>query len=196
MIFRKSNSNIEFIIAGLGNPGLQYENTRHNAGFFAVDEIAAKYHVRADRLKWKALTGEAVIGGHRVLLMKPQTYMNNSGQAVCAAMSFYKIPPERTLLVFDDVSLPPGKVRIRKNGSSGGQNGVKDIIELSGSQEFPRIKIGIGAKPHPDYDLANWVLSKFTPEDKKVIVEAIKKAVEVIPYILDGDIEKAMGMVN
>ncbi|MCL2486885.1 MAG: aminoacyl-tRNA hydrolase [Oscillospiraceae bacterium] len=191
---------IEYIIVGLGNPGLQYEKTRHNAGFMAVDALAAKQGVRIDRLKWRALTGECAIAGkdraHRVLLLKPQTYMNNSGQAVTAAMNFYKIPLQRVIVLFDDISLEPGVIRLRRTGSDGGQKGMRDIIELSGSQDFPRIKIGVGAKPHPDYELADWVLSKFSSDEKKLVDGAIERLTIVIPLMLDGDIEKAMGLAN
>ena len=191
---------IEYIIVGLGNPGLQYEKTRHNAGFMAVDALAAKQGVRIDRLKWRALTGECAIAGkgraHRALLLKPQTYMNNSGQAVTAAMNFYKIPLQRVIVLFDDISLEPGVIRLRRTGSDGGQKGMRDIIELSGSQDFPRIKIGVGAKPHPDYELADWVLSKFSSDEKKLVDGAIERLTGVIPLMLDGDVEKAMGLAN
>lgn len=196
MKFFTRPSKIEHIIVGLGNPGLQYEKTRHNAGFMALDALAAKHAIRPDRLKWRALTGEGEIDGHRVLLIKPQTYMNNSGQAVTEAMRFYKMPPERVIVLFDDISLPPGTIRVRRTGSDGGQKGMRDIIELSGSQDFPRIKIGIGAKPHPETDLADWVLSKFSPDEKKLLDESIVRLVDVISFMLSGDMEKAMGMVN
>ena len=153
---------IDWLVVGLGNPGKKYENNRHNTGFRVMDALCSKHSVRCDRSKFHALTGEAVLGGHRCLLMKPQTFMNASGDAVAEAADFYKIPPEHVLVIFDDISLPVGALRIRPKGSAGGQNGVKSIINMMGSEQFPRIKVGVGAKPHPDYDLADWVLSNVT----------------------------------
>lgn len=193
MLFAKKSSPIDFIIVGLGNPGPKYAATRHNAGFMALDKLADKYGISVDRLKWKALTGDGRIGDYRVLLMKPQTFMNNSGEAVYAAMSFYKMPPERVLVMFDDISLKPGVMRIRRKGSDGGQKGMRSIIEDSDSENFPRIKIGVGDRPRADFDLADWVLSTFSPEDKKLLDEALVRAVEAVPLILDGKIEEAMG---
>ena len=152
---------IEWLVVGLGNPGSKYENTRHNAGFRALDSYCQKTGQRIDRMKFKALVGEGTFGGKRVLFMKPQTFMNLSGEAVRDAADFYKIPPERIVVLFDDISLDIGRLRVRAKGSAGGQNGVKNIIYQLSSDQFPRVKIGIGAKPHPDYDLADWVLSKF-----------------------------------
>lgn len=192
MIFAKKGSPIDFIIVGLGNPGSKYAETRHNTGFMALDALAEKYNISVDRLKWNALTGDGTIGDKRVLLMKPQTYMNNSGEAVWAAMSFYKIPPQNVLVMFDDISLKPGVMRIRRKGSDGGQKGMRSIIEDSDSEDFPRIKIGIGDRPRAEYDLADWVLSKFTPEDKKLLSEAIGRAVEAVPLIIDGRLDEAM----
>ncbi|MEG1778747.1 MAG: aminoacyl-tRNA hydrolase, partial [Oscillospiraceae bacterium] len=160
---------IEYIIVGLGNTGEKYVGTRHNIGFMAADKICGKYGITCDRLKFKALCGEGIIAGKRVLVMKPTTFMNLSGEAVVQAMQFYKLPAENTIIIFDDVSLDIGKMRIRRKGSHGGQNGIKNIIYLAGTDTFPRIKIGVGQKPHPDYDLAAWVLSRFTPEDMKQI---------------------------
>ena len=177
MLFSKKNStentgSIEYIIVGLGNPGSQYENTRHNAGFITLDTIAKKNDIKVDRLKFKSLCGTGKIGGKRVLLMKPSTFMNLSGQAVTEAMAFYKIPPEHTIVIFDDISLEPGKLRIRRKGSDGGHNGIKNIIYLSGSDKFPRIKVGVGAKPNPHWELADWVLSRFTESEMKPLTEA------------------------
>lgn len=193
MLFAKKSSPIDFIIVGLGNPGPKYASTRHNAGFMALDKLADKYGISVDRLKWKALTGDGRIGDYRVLLMKPQTFMNNSGEAVYTAMSFYKMPPERVLVMFDDISLKPGVMRIRRKGSDGGQKGMRSIIEDSDSENFPRIKIGVGDRPRADFDLADWVLSTFSPEDKKLLDDALERAVEAVPLILDGKIEEAMG---
>ncbi len=192
MIFSRGSSSIEYIIVGLGNPGKKYENTRHNAGFIALDAIADKAGIRVDRLKWNALTGDGRIGQTRVLLMKPQTFMNNSGEAVTAAMKFYKLPPENVIVIMDDISLEPGVMRIRRKGSDGGQKGMRSIIQLSGSDNFPRIKIGVGKKPNPEYDLADWVLSKFTQADKEQLDSAVKNAVEAVPMIIGGQFEQAM----
>lgn len=200
MFFKKkefgTSTGVEFMIVGLGNPGSKYENTRHNAGFICVDKIAEDLHVKMTKLKFKSLVGEATIDGKKVLLMKPSTFMNLSGEAVVEAMKFYKLPPEKVLIIFDDISLEPGKMRIRRNGSHGGQNGMKNIIYLSGSDQFPRIKVGIGKKPHPDYDLAAWVLSKFTDSDMKLISEVAAKATDAATHIMNGNIDKAMNLYN
>lgn len=188
----KSSSAVEYIIAGLGNPGKKYENTRHNAGFITLDALAEKYNIRVDRVKWNALTGDGRIGDTRVLLMKPQTYMNNSGEAVTAAMKFYKLPPERVIVIMDDISLEPGVMRIRRKGSDGGQKGMRSIIQLSGRDDFPRIKMGVGKKPNPEYDLADWVLSKFTDADRKLLNEAVENAVQAVPLMIGGEFEQAM----
>ena len=155
--------NIEYIICGLGNPGTQYENTRHNAGFMAIDTIAKNKNAEIKKLKFKSLTGDIMLGGVRCLLMKPTTFMNNSGEAVREALSFYKLPPEKLIVIYDDISMDVGRTRIRRKGSDGGHNGIKSIILCTNSDSFPRIKIGVGAKPHPDYNLADWVLSPFLP---------------------------------
>lgn len=185
----------EFIIAGLGNPGADYVRTRHNTGFLAMDTIAEKAGVKLDKLKFKSYTALGTLGGHRVFFMKPCTYMNSSGEAIVAAMEFYKIPIERVLVVFDDISLPVGKMRIRKKGSDGGHNGLKSIIYLSGSNEFPRVKIGIGQKPE-GWDLADWVLSKFTDEEMKTLLGMFGNTVEALELIMDGKAEEAMGKFN
>lgn len=187
---------VEYIVAGLGNPGREYENTRHNAGFVTIDRFAEKHHVQINRLKYKALCGECMVDGKRVLLMKPQTFMNNSGQSVTQAMSFYKIPPERVIILLDDISLEPGRLRIRRKGSDGGQNGMKNIIYLSGRDTFPRVKVGIGAKPNPGWDLAKWVLSRFTPDEQKLLLEAADKAGNAVELIIKGDIDQAMNLYN
>ena len=191
-----SNSSIEYIIVGLGNPDRKYENTRHNAGYMALDYIADKLNVKVKRIKFKSFVGECEIAGRRVLLMKPTTYMNNSGQAVVEAMKFYKIPAEKVLILLDDVNLDVGKTRIRLKGSDGGQNGMKNIIYLSGSDAFPRIKIGIGKKPHPDYDLAAWVLSRFSADELKALEQVHKNCVEAVELIIDGKADRAMNKFN
>lgn len=193
MFFRKSTARQpDFLIVGLGNPGIQYENTRHNAGFIMLDALAMTLDVKVDRARFRAYCGTGSVGGRQVLLMKPQTFMNNSGEAVTQAMRMYKIPPERTLLLFDDISLPVGRLRVRRQGSAGGQNGVKSILALSGSEDFPRIKAGIGAKPHPDYDLAKWVLSRFTEAEREEMDKVAKAAAKAAVLIVNGDIEEAM----
>lgn len=187
---------IDFIIVGLGNPGKQYENTRHNVGFTALDHIAKTYNCAINKLKYKSLYGTCRIDGHGVLLMKPQTYMNNSGEAVIQAMSFYKIPPERVLVLFDDISLEPGKLRIRRKGSDGGQKGMRSIIQLSGKDTFPRIKIGIGAKPNPQWELADWVLSRFTKSEAEQMEKAAEAAGKAAALIISGETDKAMNLYN
>lgn len=187
---------ITHLIVGLGNPGKEYMYTRHNAGFMTLDFMAEKLGVKIDRAKFKALVGDAVIGKHRVLLMKPQTYMNLSGEAVTEAAAFYKIPMENIIVICDDINLAPGKVRLRRKGSDGGQKGLRSIITLSGSDEFPRIRMGVGAKPHPDYDLADWVLGQISKADQEVFFAAMGKVVDALPTILDGNIDKAMNMLN
>ena len=166
MLFKKPKpaGPVDFLIVGLGNPGKKYEGTRHNAGFAALEALAESLHVKVDRVRFKSFCAQAELDGQRVLLMMPQTFMNLSGEAVREAMQFYKLPPERVLVLFDDISLPVGTIRIRRKGSAGGQKGMASIIALCGSDQFPRVKIGIGEKPHPDYDLADWVLSRFTKE--------------------------------
>ncbi|MBQ3264334.1 MAG: aminoacyl-tRNA hydrolase [Ruminococcus sp.] len=199
MFFKKkeyTNSSIEYIIVGLGNPGRQYENTRHNAGFIAIDYIAEKLGVKVNGIKFKSAVGEAVISGKRCLLMKPSTYMNLSGQAVTEAMNFYKIPPQHVVILSDDISLDVGVIRIRRKGSDGGQKGLQNIIYLSGSDEFPRVKIGIGKKPHPDYDLKDWVLSRFTEKDQKLIAERLPDVMGAVELIIANDIDKAMNLYN
>ncbi len=187
---------IEYIAAGLGNPGKKYENTRHNTGFIAIDKIAEKYGCNINRLKYNALTAECVIAGKKVLLMKPQTFMNLSGEAVTQAMSFYKIPAEKVVIIFDDISLDVGRMRIRRKGSDGGQRGVRSIIGLSGSENFPRIKIGIGEKPHSGWQLSDWVLSRFTKEELETLDKVTDNACKALEYIVSGNIDKAMSEYN
>ena len=185
---------VEFLIVGLGNPGRQYENTRHNAGFITLDVIAGKAGARVDRIKFKGLCGEGMLGGKKVLFLKPSTFMNLSGQSVQEAMSFYKLPPEKVLVIFDDISLDPGKLRIRRKGSDGGHNGIKNIIYLSGKDTFPRIKMGVGKKPNPGWDLADWVLSRFTEDEQKALLDAAGKAASAAELIVQGNIDKAMNL--
>ena len=187
---------VEYIICGLGNPGTQYEGTRHNIGFMTIDTLCDKYKLDCKELRFKSLTCDAMISGKRCLIMKPTTFMNNSGEAVTEAMSFYKIPPERTIIVFDDISLEPGKLRIRRKGSDGGHNGIKSIIYLSGSDMFPRIKMGVGAKPHPDYNLADWVLGHFKKEQAEVLETAMDNAVTCIELMVGDKMNEAMNKFN
>lgn len=199
-IFKKleiiNNNPIEYIIVGLGNPGKEYAHTRHNAGFIAIDKLAEKYNCSITKIKYKALIADCTIAGKRALLMKPQTFMNLSGEAVTQAMSFYKIPPENVIVMFDDISLAVGKLRIRRKGSDGGQKGMRSIIELSGSQNFPRVKIGIGEKPNSKWQLADWVLSRFTSEELKTLDEVTERACGAVEAILSGNIDKAMSQYN
>ncbi|MBQ8448766.1 MAG: aminoacyl-tRNA hydrolase [Clostridia bacterium] len=192
----KAAKPISYIVVGLGNPGKEYEGTRHNAGFTALDYISEKCGEKVQKFKFDALVGEANIGGARVLLMKPHTYMNASGVAVSAAADFYKIPPENVIVICDDIAQKPGKMRIRKTGSAGGQNGLKSIIACLDSKDFKRIRIGVGDRPNREYDLADWVLGKFSADDKKLVEECFEKAYGAIEFIVKGDIEKAMCAYN
>ena len=187
---------VSWLVVGLGNTGKQYENTRHNAGFLALDHLAASLGAKVNRAKFHSLVGEAEIGGVRVLLMKPQTLMNASGLAVGEAADFYKIAPDRVLVLSDDISLPVGHLRVRRGGSAGGHNGLKDIIACLGSEAFPRLRIGIGEKPHPDYDLAAWVLSAFSAQDGERLSRALPVAERGIRRILSGDMDGAMQECN
>ena len=196
MFFRKSAGPVSWLIVGLGNMGDQYEHTRHNVGFDVVDEIADKLDIPVQRLKFKALTNTATLAGERVLLMKPVTFMNLSGEAVEPAAAFYKVPPDHILVLSDEVALPPGKLRVRASGSAGGHNGLKNIIAHLGTDQFPRIRVGVGQKPHPDYDMADWVLGKPQGEDRKAIDDAVKRAAQAVEcYIKEGP-QAAMSKFN
>ncbi len=196
MFFGKHTGPVTWLVVGLGNPGPKYEWTRHNMGFLVVDELAERENIPVQRLKYKALTNTALIGGQSVLLMKPTTYMNLSGEAVGQAARFYKIPPERVLVISDDVALPQGKLRVRRSGSAGGHNGLKNIIAHLGTDQFPRIKVGVGGKPHPDSDMADWVLGKFTGQDKKVMEDAISRAADAVACLLEKGVDQAMAKFN
>ena len=182
----KAAQPIEWLVVGLGTPGSKYDNTRHNAGFRALESYCARSGQKIDRMKFKARAGEGRLGGKRVLFLKPQTFMNLSGEAVRDAASFYKIPPERVIVLSDDVSLDVGTLRVRPKGSAGGQNGLKNIIYHLGSEDFPRVKIGVGKKPRPDYDLAAWVLGRFPEEDQKAIDKACEDAVSAAACIIES----------
>ena len=183
---------VAFLVVGLGNPGAEYTNTRHNMGFDALDRIASDLGVKVDRSRFKALTTEAVLGGKRVLLMKPQTYMNLSGVAVREAAAFYKLPPAQVLVLCDDISFEVGQMRIRRGGSAGGHNGLKSIIDCLGDDAFPRIRMGVGQKPSRDYDLADWVLGHFPPEVREKRLEVAETASKAAALIVAGDMEGAM----
>ena len=186
-----------FIIAGLGNPTLQYEGTRHNVGFDVIDMLADRYNISVDGRKGRALVGKGIIEGQKVLLVKPQTYMNLSGESLRELVNYYKIDEEHELLViYDDISLDVGQLRIRKKGSAGGHNGIKNIIYLSGKDTFPRIKMGVGKKPRPDYNLADWVLSRFTQQEQQAMEEAAKRAAQAAELMVQGKIDQAMNQFN
>ena len=194
MLFRKPSAG--WMLVGLGNPGGKYERSRHNVGFRTIDGLCKKLGCRADRLRLKALTGFCELGGEKVLLVKPMTYMNLSGQAVRPLADYYKIPPEHILVVFDDVSLPVGKLRVRPDGSAGGHNGVKSLIAELGTQDFPRIRIGVGEKPHPDYDLADWVLSSFSSQEEKLLAPVLERAIEAAEAVIEEGPARAMNRFN
>jgi len=187
---------VTHMIVGLGNPGDKYAFSRHNTGFLAMGFFSQKENVRIDRAKFKALVGECMVGGKRTLLMLPQTFMNNSGEAVGEAAAFYKIPPENITVIFDDISLDVGKMRIKRKGSDGGHNGIKSIIAHLNSDGFPRIKVGVGAKPHPEMDLADWVLSSFSKEEQKILFEEFSKVHDAAVLINEGKVADAMNSFN
>lgn len=197
MFFKnKAGGPISYMIVGLGNPGIKYQNTRHNVGFCAIDHIAKKLGVSADKLKFQGLYCRTKIDGDEVILLKPQTFMNESGKSVSQFASFFKISPENIIVIFDDVSLDVGKMRVRRKGSAGGHNGIKSIISCIGSENFPRVKIGVGKKPHPDYDLANWVLSSLPIKDRETIAQNNDNVYDAVSLIIKGDSEKAMAKYN
>lgn len=187
---------VTHLVVGLGNPGKEYRVTRHNAGFLCMDTICERYGATTDRSKFKSLVGEATIAGTRVLLMRPQTYMNASGEAVAAAAQFYRIAPEHIVVISDDVSLDVGGMRVRGKGSDGGQRGLRSIIEELGSDAFPRIRIGVGKKPHPDYDMKDWVLSNFAPTELEKVRTLFPVACDGLERLLRGDLDGAMQVCN
>ena len=181
-MFGKTNE--AWLIVGLGNPGREYANTRHNCGFRAIDVLADKLGCKVDKGKFQGLYGQVTREGRKLYLLKPQTYMNLSGRSVLQLSAYFNVPPQRIIVMFDDISLDPGRLRVRADGSAGGHNGIKSIIAEVGSQDFPRVKIGVGAKPHPDYDLKDWVLSRFTGEDAKAIDTATQNAADAAKCII------------
>ncbi len=191
MIFGKKSS-IDWLVVGLGNPGLSYVGTRHNAGCEALAELASQTGIEVNKKQFKALTGTGTVAGKKVLLLFPQTFMNLSGEAVAAAMNFYKLQPAQLLVLSDDIALDVGGVRVRKKGSDGGQKGLRSIIEYLGSEDFPRIRIGVGKKPHPAYDLADWVLSKYKKDEQPLMAEAFEKVAAAAQLVIAGQIDQAM----
>ena len=189
-------ASVTHLVVGLGNPGKEYEKTRHNMGFMSLDRIAAKYGASVTRLRFRALTGEAEVGGMRVLLMKPETYMNLSGEAVAEAASFYRIAPENILVLCDDISFPVGRLRLRQSGSAGGHNGLKSIIQMLGSDAFVRIRLGVGQKPSPDYDLADWVLSRLPLSEMPHAERVFDSVAEALPLLLRKEYEKAQTLFS
>ena len=185
-----------WLIVGLGNPGREYETTRHNAGFRALDILADKLGCKVDKLKYQGLYGQVTYKGMKLLLLKPQTYMNLSGRSVLQLSAFFRVPPKNIIVMFDDISLPPGRLRVRSDGSAGGHNGIKSMIQELGSQDFPRVKIGVGAKPHPDFDLADWVLSHFTAQEEKALQPALERAADAALAIIDHGIYETANRFN
>ena len=194
MFFSKGGA--EWIVAFLGNPGLKYNGTRHNAGFMAADAMEKKLGVSINKMRFRALTQTVEFGSHKVLLMKPQTYMNLSGDAIAQAAKFYKVPPERVIVVSDETALPIGKLRIRRGGSAGGHNGLKSVIARLGTAQFPRIRLGVGAPPHPDYDMADWVLAAFRGQDAADMEAVAKKAVDAVECYITEGADRAMNRYN
>ena len=194
MFFRKAGET--WLIAGLGNPGKDYARSRHNCGFRALDILADKLGCRVDKSKFQGLYGQCTYEGKKLILLKPQTYMNLSGRSVLQLSAYFNIPPQRIIILFDDISLPPGRLRIRRDGSAGGHNGIKSIISELGSQDFPRVKIGVGAKPNPEYDLADWVLSGFSSAEEKELAGALERSADAALCIVTSGVNEAANRYN
>lgn len=186
----------DWLIVGLGNPGENYTRTRHNVGFRVIDLLAGKLGAKVDRAKFRGLYGQAAYRGQKLILLKPQNYMNVSGLSVMDAARYYKLPPERVLVIFDDISLDVGRLRVRADGSAGGHNGIKSVIGALNSQSFPRVKVGVGAKPHPDYDLAAWVLSSFNKDEEKQLAPALEHAADAALELIENGVEAAASRFN
>ncbi len=193
-MFGRKNDN--WLIVGLGNPGKEYDGTRHNCGFRAIDLLAEELNCKIDRAKFQGLYGQTVVNGKKLYLLKPQTYMNLSGRSVLQLSAYFSIPPQRIIVLFDDISLAPGRLRVRADGSAGGHNGIKSIINELGSQDFPRVKIGVGAKPEPERDLADWVLSRFSTTEEKALASALKNAGEAALWIIEKGIPETANRFN
>ena len=196
MLFRHNTGGVRWMIVFLGNPGTKYERTRHNAGWIVGDVVAGRCGVKIQRLKNRALTAQCTLGGQETLLVKPQTFMNSSGEAVRLLADFYKIPPERILVVSDEIALPPGRMRLRSGGSAGGHNGLKSIISCLGTDKFPRLRMGVGSPTHPDYEMIDWVLGNFNAEDEKIICDTAERAADAIECFLSQGIDRAMSLYN
>ena len=190
------NGGYQWLLVCLGNPGREYEGTRHNIGFLTADALERREGVKINKLRYRALTGEFRAGGQRVLVLKPQTYMNLSGESVKLAGGFYKLPPDHVLVVSDDVALPLGKLRIRAGGSAGGHNGLKNIIAHLGTDQFPRIRVGVGAPEHPDHEMIDWVIGKFSPAEKKVVDEAVSRALDAVLCVIERGVNEAQNRYN
>ncbi len=195
-MFGRENGGYQWLLVCLGNPGKQYENTRHNIGFLTADELGRREGIKINKLRYRALTGEIRVGSQRVLVIKPQTYMNLSGEAVKLAGGFYKIPPDHVLVISDDVALPLGKLRIRAGGSAGGHNGLKNIIAHLGTDQFPRIRVGVGAPQHPEHEMVDWVIGGFTPAERKVVDEAVGRAVDAALCVIENGVQEAQNRFN
>ena len=196
MFFKKSPTAVDWLLVCLGNYGKKYENTRHNIGFMAAERLIEKNDLKCNRLRFRALTEVIDFGGAKVLLMMPQTYMNLSGEAAGEAARFYKVPPEHVLVISDDVSLPLGKLRVRASGSAGGHNGLKNIIAHLGTDQFPRVKVGVGAPPNPEYDMVDWVTGGFTKEERKVVDAAVDRALDAAECVIEKGVMEAQNKFN
>ena len=196
MLFGKKSGGVEWLLVCLGNPGPRYEHTRHNMGFLAADLLAEREHIKINRIKFKSTTADLAFGGTRVLVMKPQTFMNLSGEAVREAVRFYKLPADHVLVIYDDVSLPVGKIRVRPSGSAGGHNGIKNIIAHLGTDQFPRVKVGVGSPAHPEHEMIDWVIGKPSQEDRKVLLDSLNRALDAAECVVAHGTDKAMNRFN
>ncbi len=196
MLFAKKSGGVQWLLVCLGNPGPKYEHTRHNMGFLAADLLAEREHIKINRIRFKAVTAELTFGGQRVLVMKPQTYMNLSGEAVREAVRFYKIPADHVLVIYDDVSLPVGKIRVRPSGSAGGHNGIKNIIAHLGTDVFPRVKVGVGSPAHPEHEMIDWVIGVPSKEDRKVLLDSLNRALDAAACVIESGTDRAMNQFN